>query len=93
MNVNDDLDPLETGEWMDALRSVQQHRGIERTNYLVNSLVDAARREGAYIPLSLTTAYKNTIAPEHEETSSGIRCARLWGAMRMHRVLRLEEQD
>ncbi|TXT34806.1 MAG: pyruvate dehydrogenase E1 component, partial [Comamonadaceae bacterium] len=45
MNVNDDLDTLETGEWMDALRAVQQHRGTGRTNYIVNRLVDEARRE------------------------------------------------
>ncbi|MGB8419198.1 pyruvate dehydrogenase (acetyl-transferring), homodimeric type [Paraburkholderia sp.] len=73
MNVNDDLDPLETSEWLDALRAVQQHRGTERTNYLVNSLVDAARREGVYVPHSLTTAYKNTLSPEQEEKSPGDR--------------------
>ena len=31
MDVNDDLDPLETSEWLDALRAVQQHRGTERS--------------------------------------------------------------
>ena len=25
MNVNDDLDPIETIEWVDALRAVAQH--------------------------------------------------------------------
>ncbi|MFT4069095.1 pyruvate dehydrogenase (acetyl-transferring), homodimeric type [Paraburkholderia sp.] len=73
MNANDDLDPLETGEWLDALRAVQQHRGAERSNYLVNSLVDAARRDGVYVPRSLTTAYKNTIAPDRQEKSPGDR--------------------
>jgi pyruvate dehydrogenase E1 component len=73
MDVNDDLDPLETSEWLDALRAVQQHRGTERTNYLVNSLVDAARRDGVYVPHSLTTAYKNTLSPEQEQKSPGDR--------------------
>ncbi|MGF6766134.1 pyruvate dehydrogenase E1 component [Paraburkholderia sp. GAS33] len=73
MNANDDLDPLETGEWLDALRAVQQHRGTERTNYLVNSLVAAARRDGVYVPHSLTTAYRNTLTPEQEEKSPGDR--------------------
>ena len=41
MSTMGDLDPIETGEWVDALRAVQQHRGGERSNYLINRLVDA----------------------------------------------------
>src|SRR4029079_11622577 len=63
----------ETDEWVDALRAVQQHRGSERTNYLINRLVDQGRREGVYVPRSLTTAYCNTIPPEREDKSSGDR--------------------
>src|SRR6478672_10557307 len=48
-------------------------RGNERTNYLLNRLVDEGRREGVYVPRSLTTAYCNTIPPEREEKSSGDR--------------------
>ena len=73
MGTMGDLDPTETGEWVDALSAVQQHRGSERTNYIVNRLVDQGRRDGVYVPRSLTTAYKNTIAPEHEEKSPGDR--------------------
>ena len=73
MSTTGDLDPIETSEWIDALSAVQQHRGGERTNYLLNRLVDQARREGLYVPRSLTTAYKNTIAPEAEEKSPGDR--------------------
>jgi len=40
MSTMGDLDPTETGEWVDALSAVQQHRGSERTNYLINRLVD-----------------------------------------------------
>jgi pyruvate dehydrogenase E1 component len=40
---------------------------------LVNRLVDQARRDGLYIPRSLTTAYKNTIPPEQEARSPGDR--------------------
>jgi pyruvate dehydrogenase E1 component len=68
-----DNDALETSEWLDALRSVQQHRGPERANFLVDKLVQEARREGAYIPASLTTAYCNTIPAEREEHSPGDR--------------------
>jgi pyruvate dehydrogenase E1 component len=73
MNPQDDVDITETSEWLDALQAVQAHRGALRTNYLVNRLVDEARREGVYLPRSLTTAYKNTIPPEQEAKSPGDR--------------------
>ena len=73
MNMHDDADPAETGEWLDALKAVELHRGQERANLLVNRLVDQARRDGLYIPRSLTTPYKNTIAPEQEARSPGDR--------------------
>ena len=46
MSTMGDLDPIETSEWVDALRAVQQHRGGERSNYLINRLVDQGRRDG-----------------------------------------------
>ena len=73
MSTSPDTDPLETSEWLDALRAVQQVRGTERTNHIVSRLVDQARRDGIYVPQSLTTAYTNSIAPEHEEKSPGDR--------------------
>ena len=73
MSGTGDLDPIETSEWVDALSAVQQHRGGDRTNYLINRLVDQGRREGVYVPRSLTTAYCNTIPPEREEKSPGDR--------------------
>jgi len=73
MSQQEDIDITETSEWLDALKAVQAFRGAERTNYLVNRLVDEARREGIYVPRSLTTAYKNTIPPEQEEKSPGDR--------------------
>ncbi|MDZ4355579.1 MAG: pyruvate dehydrogenase (acetyl-transferring), homodimeric type [Variovorax sp.] len=73
MNVNDDVDPIETIEWVDALRAVAQHRGPQRTNHIVNRLVDLARNDGVYVPRSLNTAYKNTIEPQDQAKSSGDR--------------------
>src|SRR6058998_597859 len=73
MSTIGDLDPTETGEWVDALSAVQQYRGSERTNFLINRLIDQGRREGVYVPRSLTTAYCNTIPPEREDKSSGDR--------------------
>ena len=73
MDTMPDLDRAETDEWVDALRAVQQHRGAERSNYLINRLVDQGRRDGVYVPRSLTTAYCNTIPPAREEKSPGDR--------------------
>jgi pyruvate dehydrogenase E1 component len=33
MSTMGDLDPTETGEWIDALGAVRQHRRGDRTNY------------------------------------------------------------
>ncbi|WP_175912369.1 MULTISPECIES: pyruvate dehydrogenase (acetyl-transferring), homodimeric type [unclassified Burkholderia] len=71
MTTKDDNDPAETSDWLDALRAVSAHRGSERTNYLVTSLVEQARREGIYVPQSLTTPYCNTIAPQQETPNPG----------------------
>jgi pyruvate dehydrogenase E1 component len=73
MKIEHDLDPSETQEWLDALKSVLAVQGPERANYLLGRLVDEARRRRIYIPQSLTTAYTNTIPPEAEERSPGNR--------------------
>ncbi|HEY1313739.1 MAG TPA: pyruvate dehydrogenase (acetyl-transferring), homodimeric type [Steroidobacteraceae bacterium] len=73
MDVSKDVDPLETREWLDALRSVQQNRGADRVDFLMSQLLEAARRVGARGIASLNTAYCNTIAPEREAKSPGNR--------------------
>jgi pyruvate dehydrogenase E1 component len=66
MGTMGDPDPAETSDWIDALRAVQQHRGGDRSNFIINRLVDQGRRDGVYVPSSLNTAYCNTIPPERE---------------------------
>ena len=85
-----DIDPQETKEWLDALESVLAHEGTDRAHYLLGRLVERARRTGAYLPYSATTAYINTIPPGKEESSSGdhalehrIRSYVRWNAMAM----------
>ncbi|MDQ5909042.1 MAG: pyruvate dehydrogenase component [Pseudomonadota bacterium] len=73
MEINHDLDPLETREWLDALKAVEQHQGPQRANFLVGKLVQEARRDGLYIPSSLNTAYCNTIPVDQEERTPGNR--------------------
>ncbi len=62
-----DPDTLETKEWLEALEAVIENEGPERAHYLMERLVDLARRRGATIPFSSNTAYVNTI-PAHLET-------------------------
>jgi pyruvate dehydrogenase E1 component len=66
-----DDDPQETREWLDALESVIANEGAERAHYILESLIERARRSGAYLPYSANTAYINTIPPGQEERSPG----------------------
>ena len=93
-----DPDALETQEWLDALAAVLEREGPQRAHYLLEKLVDKARRSGAYIPFNATTAYLNTIPPHLEERSPGdyvleerIRAYCRWNAMVM--VARANKND
>jgi pyruvate dehydrogenase E1 component len=66
-----DVDPDETREWLEALDSVLQREGAERAHFLIEQLIDKARRSGAHLPYKLTTAYVNTIPVHDEELSPG----------------------
>jgi pyruvate dehydrogenase E1 component len=85
-----DPDALETQEWLDALEAVLEREGPQRAHYLLERLIDKARRSGAHIPYSPNTAYINTIPPHMEERSPGnialeerIRSICRWNAMVM----------
>ncbi len=66
-----DVDPEETGEWLDALEAVIETEGIERAHYLIQRLLNKARRSGVNIPYSANTAYINTIPPQTQTKSPG----------------------
>jgi pyruvate dehydrogenase E1 component len=85
-----DPDPAETGEWLEALESVFRTEGIERGHYLIEQLIDQARRSGAHLPYSATTAYLNTIHVRDEPQMAGepgleyrIRSLVRWNALAM----------
>ena len=56
-----DLDPQETHEWVESLESVLEREGPDRAHFLLEKLIDKARRSGAYLPYTANTAYVNTI--------------------------------
>lgn len=66
-----DHDPQETKEWLEAFEAVLEFEGAERANYLLDALIDRARRSGMYVPRDLTTPYVNTIPPEKQVPSPG----------------------
>ncbi len=85
-----DTDAQETQEWLDALDAVIEVEGIERAHYLLERLIDQARRSGANLPYSANTAYVNTIPPHLEDRFPGeraierrIRSYIRWNAMAM----------
>jgi pyruvate dehydrogenase E1 component len=90
MPNQDDQDPQETLEWLEALDSVFEREGVERAHYLVGRLVRRARRKGAHLPYRATTAYINTIGEGLQKQSPGdsrleerIRSFIRWNAMAM----------
>ena len=66
-----DIDPQETQEWLDSLRSVLEHEGVERAHFLIEALIDRVRRSGVNLPYKATTAYVNTIHLTDEERNPG----------------------
>jgi pyruvate dehydrogenase E1 component len=85
-----DADPQETREWLDALEAVLEREGPGRAHFLLEALVEKARRSGTFLPFNPTTAYLNTIPPHLEQRSPGdhalewrIRSIIRWNALAM----------
>jgi pyruvate dehydrogenase E1 component len=90
MDPKADIDPQETREWLDALEGVLEREGGGRAHFLIERLIDRARRSGTYLPFSATTAYLNTIPVEQQARFPGdfgleqtIRHFIRWNAMAM----------
>jgi pyruvate dehydrogenase E1 component len=71
--LDQDRDPAETREWLDALDSVEAFEGIGRVDELLDGIVQSARRKGAKLPFAANTAYVNTISPHDEPKHPGDR--------------------
>jgi len=86
----DDPDPEETSDWLESIDSVLRVHGADRAHYLLECMIDHARRSGAYLPYSPNTAYLNTIPAGQQPEYPGDRAIerRLeaymrWNAMAM----------
>ncbi|HYB64851.1 MAG TPA: pyruvate dehydrogenase (acetyl-transferring), homodimeric type, partial [Steroidobacteraceae bacterium] len=69
----EDLDPVETREWLESIDSVLKNHGPERAHYLLERLIDYTRRSGAYLPFKPNTAYVNSIPNGREPEYPGNR--------------------
>jgi pyruvate dehydrogenase E1 component len=94
----EEIDALETREWLDALESVIRHGGSERAAYLLAQLANAATQSGVKLPSAITTPYRNTIPLDQEKKLPGdaklerrIRSLTRWNAMAM--VMRANDND
>ena len=70
-NINSDIDPTETREWIDSLSSVLENDGSNRAQFLIKQLIEHSYRQGSDLVLSRNTPYINTIPPEKEFKSPG----------------------
>ncbi|NMP15802.1 pyruvate dehydrogenase (acetyl-transferring), homodimeric type [Thalassotalea sp. Y01] len=96
--INHDIDPQETQEWLESLEAILEQDGPERAHHILESLIERARRGGTHLPFEATTAYVNSIPvgqepnmPADQTIESRIRAAIRWNAMAL--VLRASKKD
>src|SRR6056297_2462621 len=88
--MNQDDDPIETSEWLDALESLMEQEGVERAKYILERLSERASRDGTELPYSITTPFRNSIPVSQQAPMPGdlfmerrIRSLIRWNAMAM----------
>src|SRR5476651_1757792 len=84
-----DVDPIETRDWLQAIESVIREEGIERAQFLIDQVLDGARKGGVSIAAGASGRnYINSIPVEDEPEYTGnlelerrIRSAIRWNAV------------
>jgi len=96
--MTEDIDPLETREWLDALDEVAKHSSPERASFLLQELTKHAKLQRLRLPPAITTPFSNTIAPSQQKMMPGdlfmerrIRSLVRWNALAM--VMRANDND
>ncbi|CAG8933418.1 unnamed protein product, partial [Penicillium salamii] len=98
--LHNDVDPIETRDWLQAIESVIREEGVERAQYLIDQVLGAARKGGVNVAAgsSAISNYINSIAVEDEPDYPGntslerrIRSAIRWNAIMS--VLRASKKD
>ncbi|MFC6276630.1 pyruvate dehydrogenase (acetyl-transferring), homodimeric type [Psittacicella hinzii] len=90
-NINtNDIDPIETQEWLDSLNSVLSTEGKERAQYIVDRLLAHAGEKSLDLPTGVNSPYVNSIPaskevayPGNKELEKRIQAAIRWNAIMM----------
>lgn len=96
--LNQDVDPIETRDWLQAIESVIREEGVERAQYIIDKVMEQARQGGVSVATSANRDYINTIPVSEEPAYPGnlelerrIRSAIRWNAIMT--VLRASKKD
>jgi len=88
--VATDIDPTETGEWLESIQAVLRQQGPVRAQFLLGRLIEWGRREGVVLPFTANTPYVNTIPTAEQPPYPGDRAIERrikslirWNAMAM----------
>src|SRR5512132_2185627 len=88
--LQQDIDPQETREWLEAFDAVVDHDGPDRAQHLLERVVGHAQLTGTAPAPAGTTPYVNTIPPQHEpeypvdeELERRVRSLMRWNAIAM----------
>jgi pyruvate dehydrogenase E1 component len=88
--LTQDLDPVETKEWLDAFDAVVENEGPERATFVLRKLLDHARIVRVPMPPVLNTPYANTVSladqpqfPGNAEIEARISALVRWNALAM----------
>jgi len=94
-----DIDPIETQDWLQAIESVIHKDGVERVKFLINKIITTAQKNKINIVSNpINRDYINTIPIENEPEYPGnleieykIQSAIRWNAMMI--VLNASKKD
>lgn len=65
--LNNDVDPIETRDWLQAIESVIREEGVERAQFLIDQVLNTARQGGVSVAAGAAARnYINTIPVEDE---------------------------
>ncbi|MDP8052442.1 pyruvate dehydrogenase (acetyl-transferring), homodimeric type [Pasteurella atlantica] len=97
-NIKNDVDPIETNDWLLAVNSLVKAEGTERAQFIIEQVIQQARENGVAVSSGCTTPYINTIDVADEPTYPGnlelerrISSAIRWNAIMM--VLKAGKKD
>ena len=93
-----DIDAQETSEWLEALSTILEDEGSERAQFILEQVMDKARKEGVNLPHGINTNYVNTIPSDQQPVYPGdlkieqrIRSIIRWNAIMI--VMRASKKD